>query len=143
MKLEHEESPIGLFAMACERLNDFARSLRKQSVFGNVKSRADIRRYEDGWRLQKWVEAELDPLEGLWAAWWLEVGPSSTGGWIIESSLSVSPDGIFIGLQDANVNTTEELERCLTVTVDDLEAALEHNTEFAEEVRKLNKNVHN
>ena len=40
------------------------------------------------------------------------------------------------------MNTTEEFEDCLTVTVDELERALEQNVEFAEEVRKLNKSVH-
>jgi hypothetical protein len=141
MKLQKEGSAIGLFASASERLNDFARSLRMQSAFSKVKSPADIRQFEDGWRLQKWVEAELDSSEGLWAEWWLEVRPSSDGGWILESSLSVSPDGIFIGLQEANVHTLDELERYLTLAVDDLEAALEQNIEFAEEVRKLNKTM--
>ena len=47
-----------------------------------------------------WVEAELDPSEGLGAEWWLEIGPGSAGGWMIESSLAISPDGTFISLQE-------------------------------------------
>jgi hypothetical protein len=142
MKLELEGSAIGLFALACERLNDFARSLRTQSVFGKVRSRADIRYHEDGWRLQKWIEAELDQSKGLWAEWWLILGPSTGAGWNIESSLSISPDEIFIVLQEATVNSLGELERCLTVAADQLEQALQQNKEVAEEVRKFNKTVH-
>jgi hypothetical protein len=141
MTLKQEESAIGLFALACERLNDFAGSQRKQCVFGKVENYTDIRHYESGWRLQKWVAAELDSLQGLWAEWWLEIGPSSAGGWDVESSLSISPDGISIVLQEVRVNSVAELKRCLTVAVDDLERALEQNIEFAEEVRKLNKHI--
>ena len=79
-------------------MNEFSRTLRKS--FTLVRTGADIRSYEKrGWRLEKWVEAELDSTEGLWAAWWIEMG-ATENGWIVESQLAISPDILFIGLAD-------------------------------------------
>src|SRR5262245_28599728 len=136
MKNEGQElSLIGHFALACERMNEFARSLRGSSLFGTVSAGADIRYYESGWRLEKWVEAELDRAEGMWAAWWLELGPTKDG-WIVESHLSTGPDGLFIGLEDRLAASPKELEEHLSAVVEDLKHALQQNSEFAEEIKR-------
>src|SRR5262249_47664951 len=88
-----------------------------------------------GWRLEKWVEAELDRVEGLWAVWWLEFGPSKDG-WIVESHLSINPDVLFIGLEDRLAASPKELEEHFLAVVDDLIHALQQNSEFAEEIKR-------
>lgn len=132
---EQEPAAIGQFALACERLNEFALRLRESSRFETVRTGADIRYYKNGWRLEKWVEAELSRNEGLWAAWWLELG-SLEQGWIIESHLAVSPDIFFAELEVRTATAAEELRSQLTAAVDNLKRALDENTPFAEEVRK-------
>jgi hypothetical protein len=132
---EQESTPTGQFALACERMNEFARTLRESSRFETVRTGADIRYYKNGWRLEKWVEAELNKDQGLWAAWWLELGPHERG-WVIESHLAVSPDIFFAGLEDRTATAPQELREQLTAAVDDLKLALDQNMPFAEEVRK-------
>lgn len=108
-ELERGPLVIGHFALACERMNEFSQSLTQSSHFASVRAGADIRNYESGWRLEKWVEAEIDRVEGLWAAWWLELGPRKDG-WMIESHLAVSPDISFIPLKDRFAASCDELE---------------------------------
>jgi hypothetical protein len=45
-----------------------------------ARTGADIRQYESGWRLEKWVEAQLDPAGDLWPAWWLRLELPKVGG---------------------------------------------------------------
>jgi hypothetical protein len=135
---EKEASPTGYFAKACEELNEFARSLSNSSRFGTVTTGADIRYYETGWRLEKWVEAALDKAEELWACWWLEFG-ATKNGWIIQSNLSITPDGIHIALEDRIADSPAEFQRHLSAVVQELKDALEKNRRFAEEVKKENQ----
>jgi len=121
--------------LACEHMNEYARLLRGSSEFESVRTGADIRYYESGWRLEKWIEAELDKDEGLWAAWWLEFG-AHEDGWIIESHLAISPDVFFAGLEDQIVTSNQEIGGQLELVVDDLKNALVKNQQFADEVRK-------
>ena len=114
------------------------RSLRNSALFDTVRNGANIRHNLDGWRLQKWLEVELDRTEGLWAAWWLELG-ADKDGWLIESSLSIDPEILFIGLPDRFAATTEELRDRLTEVVDELTGALEQNREFADQVESRRK----
>ena len=132
---EQASSPIGYFALACERMNGIARSLRESSFFETVTTGADIRYYQNGWRLEKWVEAELDRTEGLWAVWWLELGPCENG-WLVESNFGLNPQGLSVYLEDRFAGSLSELEQHLSAAVEDLELALEQNREFAEEVKK-------
>jgi hypothetical protein len=135
MTTESQQSAIGQFALACEQMNDFARSLRSESVFGTVRTGADIRYYENGWRLEKWIEAELEPSQGLWSAWWLELGPHPDG-WIVESSLSISPDALFLGFEDRTATSLVELEQCLADSVDNLKRSTSENPQFLEYLRR-------
>jgi hypothetical protein len=135
---EREALVIGHFASACERMNEFARSLHQSSRFVSVRTGADIRNYESGWRLEKWVEAELDRAEGLWAAWWLELGRGERG-WVIQSHLAISPDVLFVGLMDELATSPEEIEKLLSAAVENLKDALNQNQQFAEEVKKKNR----
>ena len=126
---------IGLFARACENLNEFARSMRASRRFSNIRSGSDIRYYETGWRLEKWVEAELNEAEGLWAVWWLELGHESDR-WILESHLAITPDGEFINLPKRVADSPAEFKKELGVAVDELTSALDRNPEFASAVEK-------
>jgi hypothetical protein len=132
---ERETLVIGHFALACERMNEFAQSLRRSSLFMTVRVGADIRNYESGWRLEKWVEAELDKDKDLWAAWWLEFGLCKDG-WIIESHLAVSPDAFFFAFENRIATSPQEFGQQLLGVIADLEHSLEQNQQFAEEVRK-------
>ena len=127
---DNESSPTGYFASACGRMNDFAQSLRQSSVFVSVRTGANIRHYESGWRLEKWVEAELDRTEGLWAAWWLELGPRGNG-WFIESNLAISPDILFLGLEDRIAATPDDVRRQLSLAIEELTYALQRNQRFS------------
>jgi hypothetical protein len=133
-----EQSVIGHFASACERMNDFARSLRGSADFIEVKTGADIRSYESGWRLEKWVEVLINQPEGLWAAWWLELG-SVDHKWKIESHLAISPDILFIGLSDRLAASPAELESCLATAVEELCSALDKNPEFSHQIKARSK----
>jgi hypothetical protein len=133
---EQELFPIRQFAFACEQMNEFAQSLRASSKFGMVRTGADIRNYKNGWRLEKWVEAELNKEQGLWAAWWLESGPREKG-WIVESHLAVSPEVFYFGLEDHFASSPQELSQQLSKTVQHLKDALDQNHEFAEVVKKI------
>ncbi|QQP98572.1 hypothetical protein [Lysobacter enzymogenes] len=74
------------FARAAESLNELARSLRDSGVAG-VTTGTDARVYEDGPRLEKWIEVPTRH-EGCFC-WWLD--------------LSVEGDEIVV---DANVSNT-------------------------------------
>src|SRR5258705_8712877 len=80
---EREMSAIGLFARACETLNEFARSLPESNLFSSVRAGSDIRYYETGWRLEKRAEAEINKVEELGAVWCLEIVPArqAVGSW--------------------------------------------------------------
>jgi hypothetical protein len=138
MPLCDNDQPLcttGYFALACEKMNDYGRALRA-GVFDTVKSSANIRYYEQGWRLEKCVEAELNRAEGLWAAWWLEFGPSK-GGWIIESSVSVSPDVLHYTYESRFVTSVPEFAEQIDLAVGELKVALQENQSFAEEVQRI------
>jgi hypothetical protein len=133
--VEREASAIGLFALACESLNEFARSMRESSLFSNVKTGSDIRYYETGWRLEKWVEAEINKTEERWVVWWLELGHES-GRWILQSHLAISPQGEFISIPDRFANSPTELKEQLRIAVEGLTTALVRNSEFASAVEQ-------
>ena len=148
MKLTEEEpTPIGQFALACEQMNEFARTMCRSRRFATVTTGQDIRYYRGGewsrggWRLEKWVEAELDKDEGLWAAWWLELGPHERG-WLVESDVTICPDIFSAGLDDRMATSPQELGKQLNAAVDDLINALDRNKQFAEEVRKRMRKGH-
>lgn len=132
-ELEGEVSVIGLFARACENLNEFARSMRESSLFSSVRTGSDIRYYETGWRLEKWVEAEINKAEERWVVWWLELGHES-GKWILESHLEITPEGEFINLPKRVAESPTELKEQIRATVEELTTALVHNREFASAV---------
>src|SRR2546430_896947 len=123
------------FGRACEQMNDFARSVRESGLFPGVKTGADIRCYDSGWRLEKWVEAEINPSEGLSAAWWLELGPDGDK-LVVRSNLSISHGELFINLPDRAVTSPAELEEALAKAVADLTGSLAFNSRFTEEVRQ-------
>jgi hypothetical protein len=127
---------VDAFAEAGERLNEYARSIRDSKRFMTVRTGADIRRYDGAWRLEKWMEAELDQQSGLWAAWWIELGPSEAG-LVIESHLSVSPDVLHIELPTRRAETADELEDQLRSAVSCLVSALDENPAFSGEVHRL------
>src|SRR5688572_33469053 len=70
-----------LFAAACDQLNEYSRRLDASSRFFDVRTGADIRNYESGWRLQKWIGADIHTggveKGGLCACWWLELRPKT------------------------------------------------------------------
>jgi hypothetical protein len=132
---EQEPTETGQFALACERMNEFARTFRDSCRFETVRTSADIRYYENGWRLEKWVEAELNKGEGLCVAWWLELGPYERG-WIVETHIAISPDIFFAGLEERTATSVQELRQQLIFVVDKLKKALDQDKQFADEVQK-------
>jgi hypothetical protein len=135
---EQDSSSTGQFALACEKMNEFARSLRLSLAFESVRTGADIRYYETSWRLEKWVEAEIDGDEGTSAAWWLEFGPHHNG-WVVRSHVAVSPDIFFAALEDRVATSPEEVGQRLSVVVDELKNALQQDRQFADAVEKTRR----
>jgi len=139
-----ERSAIGLFARACESLNEFARSLYASTRFNNIRTGADIRYYETGWRLEKWVEAEIGQTQESVVVWWLELGAGESGGWLLESHLAITPEGEFITLPTRVAGSLTDLEEQLRVSIEELITALDRNHEFARAVAEagMNPSVH-
>lgn len=131
-----EAGAIESFAIVCELLNDYARTLRSTAAFPEVRTGADIRHFSHGWRLEKWVEAELNREEGHWACWWIELG--ATGGhWLIDTHLSISHHPLFISLQEAQAVPADQLRPQLLRATEELTRALETNATFAREIAQL------
>jgi hypothetical protein len=128
---------IRLFAESCEALNDFERVLRNNSAFSNVRSSADIRNYASGWRLEKYVEAEISATRGLWAAWCLELGQTDDCHWLVESGVNISHSGVNIGFPDYVAKNTQELRAALNQAVDALIASAEKRHKFSREIERL------
>ena len=99
---------IGAFAKACERLNEYAQELRRRGTFATVTTRADIRYLASGWKLEKFVEAELSAKDGLWAAWWIDLGGTDQL-WQVSASLSISHTDIYFEIEDAEVGSPQDL----------------------------------
>lgn len=127
---------IRIFAKSCEVINEFARGLREYGVFDSVKTGADIRDYESGWRLEKYVEAVVVPDEGFVAAWWLELGERG-GRWVVESNVSVSHTEIGLTLPERTAPDILSLERILKETVDELTSTAHQEHSFMKELLKL------
>ena len=49
-----------LFAAACERLIEYGIKLRASGRFFDVRNGAGTRNYQSGWRLEKWIEADIN-----------------------------------------------------------------------------------
>ena len=120
---------IDYFAESCERMNDFQRTLDRTNQFRQVTSGSNIRKYLDGWKLEKWIEAELNPLEGLWACWWLELG-FENGQWLVHTNVSISHSDTELDLTHSKVDTPDALRHCLNTALNELEIALDKNSAF-------------
>ena len=127
---------FALFATACERMNQLAVELGDDSRFGDVRTGQDIRHYESGWRLEKWVEALIDADEGLWACWWLELG-CTDDNWLVGTSASISHSDIDLDLPDRSAAGISELEVVLDEGVGALIALSADSSKFGKEIAKL------
>ena len=83
MDIGHDDVQIfELFAAACDQIDEYARTLDASRQFFDVRTGADIRNYRSGWRLEKWIEADIHKGGvaggGFTAVWWLELGPGET-----------------------------------------------------------------
>ena len=134
-EIEYCNNVIELFASACERLNDYAQQLRRHPEYKIVKTGADIRSYQSGWRMEKWVELLLSERDGTWAAWWLQMGLVDKK-WTIECHLSVSNGDLFIDAPTRRAISIEDFGCGLSEAVEWLVSALDVNETFAHEVRR-------
>jgi len=127
-----------LFAEACEQLTLYAIKLRASGRFFDVRSGDGIRNFLSGWRLETWIEADIHKGGvaggGFTAAWWLELGPGSPSGLMLEATLSVDPDHSYISLPTRTAVTLSQFNEALALVVHDLETALETNAEFIEAI---------
>jgi hypothetical protein len=121
---------IDAFARSCESLNDFARDLRKRHSTVNVRTGADIRKYQNGWRLEKYVEADVDPNAGKTAAWWLELGWADDT-WMVSSNVNVSHTDIHIELPVRHAKDAAELQAVLEDTISQLIGMAHEDNPFA------------
>ena len=127
---------IELFARCCERLNEFARDLREQKRFGDVRTHADIRYYADGWRLEKSVEADLAPADGHIVAWCIELARVGDE-WRVASSANASHSEIYRDLGDRMASSVAQLERALDEATVELISMAERDSEFCRAVERL------
>lgn len=129
---------IEFFAQCCEQINDFARDLRREGIYREVRTGADIRKYESGWRLEKYIEAELDADQGFWLAWWLELGLKDDK-WVVSANVSVSHSDLFYELPDRFAADEKQLKASLQKAVSDLKAAVIPDSKFGIEIEKFRK----
>lgn len=136
MSCSDDTGAIELFAECSEALNEFSRNLRDIPAFGEVRTGTDIRNYDSGWRLEKYIEAELAGKKGLWAVWWLELGQRDSS-WVVETSVSVSHSDVYMGNPEHIAKNTQELKMALKQSVDMLIASAEKKHAFFREIKKL------
>jgi len=134
MEIKDHVRMFELFAAACDQLNDHARSLRKSGEFFDVRTGTGIRNYQSGWRFEKWIEADIHKggvgAGGFCAVWWLELGPGEPSGLKIDATLHVNPDHADIDLRSRSAVTLLEFKEAITNVVNELQTALETNSEF-------------
>ena len=126
---------IELFAMACEKLNDFARSINPPSLFRTGRTFADIRNYASGWRLEKYVEASVWGRKDEIAAWCLELGKKER--WIVQASVNLAHSEIYMELINSLAETEEEIESALNKAVMLLVAEAQVGSKFHQLLAKM------
>ena len=136
MNINQTPEAIDAFASSCELLNGFARDLRQRLGSAPVRTGADIRKYNNGWRLEKYVEAELEPEEGHTAAWWIDLGWADEK-WVVSSNVSVSHTDIHIELPERYTTDSANLREILTETIDQLIGMTEKENAFATRFRRF------
>jgi hypothetical protein len=79
-------SAIEQFAEAAENLNFFSRELQASiHGSGHVTTGADIRRYSDSIKLEKWVEQWDKERHECLRCWWLELAKDADGIMVLAS----------------------------------------------------------
>ena len=136
MIVDRGSSAIKVFAKTCEGMNDFSRSLWESDIFTNARTGSDIRYYESGWKLEKYVESEVAADNGLSAAWWLELGQQGEK-WVVASNVSVSHSEVYIDLPEYFASNVDELQLALRQSLDGLIGTVAEGSEFIEKVKKL------
>lgn len=139
MDIGHDEMQLfESFAAACEQLNNYAVTLRASGRFFEVRPGEDIRNYQSGWRLEKWIEADLHEggvaKGGFCAVWWLELGPAEPTGLKLDALLYVNPDCSDIDLSSRTAMTLLEFKEAIAAAVNELQTALETNPEFIQAI---------
>jgi len=124
---------IETFAKVCESLNEYAQQLRRVEAFPKITTGADIRYLKQGWKLQKFVEAQINASEGFWAGWWIELC-SRDQGWVVSSSVSISHTDVHIELDEAEIDSVDELVQCLNSALEHLTKALDNHDGFKQAV---------
>jgi hypothetical protein len=122
------DKAIELFAKACERLNDFSRDLWESSLYVNALTSSNIRNYLQGWRLEKYVEANLQNSPEDSVSWCLELGKPDH--WLIHADVSVAHGGVYMEVMDCLVETDAQLEIALNRAVDALIAEAKEDSAF-------------
>lgn len=116
-------------AAVCERLNDFARVLRNDSRLVEVTTSTDIRYYETGWKIEKYVEALLDTENGYAAVWSFELSEEK-GAWRIDTNTSVSYGDYDEEVETRHPNSLTELNSEMTDATTNLIATNETGRPF-------------
>jgi hypothetical protein len=104
---------IAEFAKASEELNAFARSLRERGI--DATTGADIRMYQGGPRLEKWVEARQRNSESVFC-WWLEIG-SVEGDAAISAHVNESNGDTYRELDGRRASEIREVQNALSDAV--------------------------
>lgn len=113
MQIISQMQIIAEFARASEELNAFARSLRERGV--DATTGADIRMYQDGPKLEKWVEARQSDSESV-SCWWLEIG-SVDGDAVISAHVNKSNSGAYCELDGRRASEISEVKNALSDAV--------------------------
>lgn len=135
---DHNSLVIEAFAEVCESLNEYAQKLRRVNAFPQVTTGADIRHLVQGWRLRKFVEAQLSASEGFWVGWSIELGGDGNK-WVVSSNVSISHTDVFFELDEAEFESVDELLAALKVALNHLTNALDDHDGFREAVAKMKR----
>jgi hypothetical protein len=132
-----ESDAIGIFVSACEELNNFARLLWTGKIFENAQMSADIRMYDSGWRLEKYVEAVISAKRDWTVAWCLELGRSDEN-WIVLASIEISHSQIHFDLGKRTAADEGELQLVLDEMVKKLKESVFDESELQAAIKTLN-----
>jgi hypothetical protein len=125
-------------AHACERLNDFARTLDRTGRFKSVTTSTDLRSYLTGWAFEKYVEASLPGEDPLTAVWMLELR-ATEGGLELTANGSISHGDYDQDLHAEQVKS-EDLGAALERTVAALVGSYGDDQRFRQEVDRVGAN---
>lgn len=120
---------------AFEKINDFSRELRSEGRFFSVLTGSDLRKYESGWAIEKYVEASLDK-HGHDLVWWMEFR-CQDNAYKITCNVSISHSDYYMDVYDRVIDFNGDVQATLPAAVRSLVEAESSHSEIARWISDL------